>query len=185
VSEGPPDQIAARRIYTGRVLNLDVDTVRFPDGSEGQLEMIRHPGAAAVVPLLTSPDAADPQVLLIHQYRYAAGGKIWEVPAGRLDPGESPEACARRELLEEAGLEASHLERLTTIHTTPGFTDERIHLFAAWDLKTGSSRPESDEFLEAAPHQVSRVLEMIRVGEITDAKTVVALLYFAGFRLGL
>lgn len=185
MSGGPPDQIAVRRVYTGRVLNLDVDTVRYPDGSEGQLEMIRHPGAAAVVPLLTSPEAADPQVLLIRQYRYAAGGKIWEVPAGRLDPGESPEGCARRELLEEAGLETSHLERLTIIHTTPGFTDERIHLFAAWDLKTGSGRPESDEFIEAAPHPMSRVLEMIRVGGITDAKTIVALLYFAGFRLGL
>ncbi|PYP66452.1 MAG: ADP-ribose pyrophosphatase, partial [Gemmatimonadetes bacterium] len=121
-------QLATRRLYAGRVVRLDVDTVRFPDGSTGELEMIRHPGAAAIVPCASDPHGGDPAVLMLRQFRYAAGGALWEIPAGTLAPGESPEACARRELLEEAGVTAERLERLTSIYTTPGFTDEVIHL---------------------------------------------------------
>src|SRR3954470_12377969 len=100
--EPPMALISTERLYTGRVLNLDLDTVRFPDGSTGTLEMIRHPGAAAVLPFVDDPRSADPTVILIKQFRHAADGYIWEIPAGRLDPGESPEACAARELEEEA-----------------------------------------------------------------------------------
>jgi len=180
-----PGTITTRRVHTGRILNLDIDTVRYPDGTSGELEMIRHPGAAAVVPVLTGGDAADPQILLVRQYRYAADGHIWEIPAGRLDPGEAPEACARRELEEEAGMSAGRIEPLITIFTTPGFTDERIHLFAAHDLTTTAHRREADEFLEVAPVALSRVLGMIRDGEVRDGKTIAAVLYYAGFRLGL
>ena len=95
--------IATSRIHSGRVIKVDVDQVRFPDGSEGSLDMVRHPGAAAVVPMLDRPTDADPRVVLIRQFRHAAGDFIWEVPAGTLTPGESPEACAHRELIEEAG----------------------------------------------------------------------------------
>lgn len=180
-----PGRIATRRVHAGRILQLDIDTVRYPDGSTGELEMVRHPGAAAVVPVLSPAGADDPQLLLIRQYRYATDGDIWEVPAGRLDPGEGPEDCARRELEEETGARAGRLDRLTTIYTTPGFTDERIHLFAAYDLRMEAHRREADEFLEAAPHALSTVLGMIRDGAITDAKTIVAVLFFAGFRAGL
>src|SRR5881397_2545558 len=127
-------QLATRRIYTGRVVRLDVDTVRFPDGSTGELELIRHPGAAAVVPCASDPQHGDPTILLIKQFRYAAGGTLWEVPAGTLAPGEDPEACARRELAEEAGVTAMALRRLTSVWTTPGFTDEMIHLYLATGL---------------------------------------------------
>ena len=178
-------QLATRRVYTGRVLSLDVDTVRFPDGSEGELEIIRHSGAAAVVPLASAPAGADPVVLMLRQYRYAAGGPLWEIPAGRLDPGEAPEACARRELREEAGIEAGRLERLTTIWTTPGFTDEAIHLFWATDLKTVEHAREPDEFIEVVPRPLSTVLAGIRDGDIRDGKTVSAILYIAGFILGM
>ena len=180
-----PGRIASRRVHAGRILDLDIDTVRYPDGSTGELEMIRHPGAAAVVPVLSADEADDPQILLIRQYRYAADGPIWEVPAGRLDPGEAPEDCARRELEEETGARAGRLQRLTTILTTPGFTDERIHLFAAHDLGLAQHRREADEFLEVVPHTLSTVLGMIRDGAISDAKTIVAVLFFAGFRIGL
>lgn len=183
--EEAPGRIGSQRLYTGRVLNLDMDAVRFPDGTTGEMEIIRHPGASAIVPVLSDEKASDPQILLIRQYRYAAGGPVWEVPAGRLDPGETPEACARRELLEETGAEAERLDRLTTIHTTPGFTDERIHLFAAWGLTMRGHRREPDEFLEVHPLALSRILGMLNDGEITDAKTMVAVLFFAGFRLGL
>jgi ADP-ribose pyrophosphatase len=178
-------QLATRRVYTGRVLNLDVDTVRFPDGSSGELEIIRHPGAAAVVPVVSDPKGPDPVMLMLRQYRYAAGGQVWEIPAGRLDVGESPEACARRELREEAGVEAGRLDRLTTIWTTPGFTDEAIHLFWATDLKTVAHAREPDEFIDVAPKPLSAVLKDIRDGQIRDAKTVVAILYMAGFVFGM
>ena len=178
-------QLATRRVYTGRVLNLDVDTVQFPDGSQGELEVIRHSGAAAVVPIVSDPSGPDPVVLMLRQYRYAAGGPLWEIPAGRLEPGEAPEACARRELREEAGVEAGRLDRLTTIWTTPGFTDERIHLFWAADLAAGAHAREADEFIEVVPKPLSEVLGMVRNGEICDGKTVVAILYMAGFILGI
>lgn len=172
----------SERRYEGRVIHLDVDTVRFPDGSTGQLEMIRHPGAAAVVPMLDDPAAPDPRVLLIRQFRHAADGIIWEVPAGRLDAGETPEACARRELAEETGMRAGRLERLTTIYTTPGFTDERIHLFLAGGLEEGDHRREADEFMELRPTPWSEAMRLIERGEIVDGKTLVSLLYVQAFR---
>lgn len=177
--------ISTRRIHTGRVLNLDIDTVRFPDGSTGELEMIRHPGAAAVVPVLSDPAGPDPSILMIRQFRHATDGDLWEIPAGRLEPGEEPLACARRELLEEAGVTAAVIEPLTAIWTTPGFTDELIHLFWARDLKTGEAAREADEFIEVVPRPLSEVLRDIRRGDLRDAKTVISILYMAGFILGL
>jgi ADP-ribose pyrophosphatase len=174
-------QLSSRSVYRGRVIGLDVDTVRYPDGSTGELEMIRHPGAAAVVPISSDPRGDNPTLLLIKQYRYAAGGSLWEIPAGRMAPGEDPADCARRELLEEVGVTAGRMERLTTIWTTPGFTDERIHLFWAADLKAGVHARERDEFIEVVPRPLAEVLDAIRTGEICDAKTVAALLYMAGF----
>lgn len=178
-------KLGTRRVYSGRVLDLDIDTVRFPDGSVGELEMIRHSGASAVVPVLSTDTSADPEILLIRQFRHAADGLIWEVPAGRLDPGETPDDCARRELLEEAGAIAGRLTRLTTIYTTPGFTDERIHLFVARDLTQGQHRREADEFMETRSLPLSRILAMIESGDMTDGKTVAALLFFSRFGLGL
>lgn len=177
--------IESSRVYSGRVLNLDVDRVRFPDGTIGELEIIRHPGASAIVPFLSDPSGADPQVLLLKQYRYAAGGTLYEIPAGRLEPGESPEACARRELLEETGCTAESMTPLTSMFTTPGFTDERIHLFLASGLARGKSRHEADEFIEIETVSLSAALEMVERGEIQDAKTALGLLFAAGFRAGL
>jgi ADP-ribose pyrophosphatase len=171
-------------MYTGRIIHLDIDTVRFPNGSVGELEMIRHPGASAVVPFLSDPDGEDPQILLIRQYRYAAEGYLYEVPAGRLDGGETPDACARRELKEETGCEAERVEHLITIYTTPGFTDEKIHVFMAVGLTRGEVAREADEFIEVETMAFSQALSLVERGEIQDAKTVVALLYAAGFRAG-
>ena len=179
-----PGQLSTRRAYTGRIISLDVDTVRFPDGSSGELEMVRHPGASAVVPFLGDPGGDDPQVLLIRQYRYAADGYLYEIPAGRLDAGEDPSDCARRELREETGCTAERMEHLMTLYTTPGFTDEKIHIFLAAGLTTGDSAREADEFLELVPMPLSQALAMVEKGQIADAKTVVGLLYAAGFRAG-
>ena len=174
-----------RRVYTGKVINLDVDSIRFPDGSAGELEIIRHPGASAVVPVLGSLSHADPQLILIRQYRYAASGFLYEIPAGRLNPGERPEECARRELLEEVGCTASELTFLTTALTTPGFTDERIHFFLAAGLTTGEPHREADEFIEVETMPLTRALDMVERGEIQDAKTILGLLYVTSFRQSL
>lgn len=176
--------IESRRVYTGKVISLDVDVVRFPDGSVGELEMIRHPGASAIVPFLSDPRGDDPQVLLIRQYRYAAEGYLLEIPAGRLDNGEDPADCARRELKEETGCSAEAVDYLFTMYTTPGFTDERIHLFMATGLVAGETKHEADEFLAVEPMLLSRALELIKTGEIKDAKTALGLLFAAGFRAG-
>jgi len=170
-----------KRIHTGKVINLDIDTVRFPNGAVGELEMIRHPGAAAVVPFASDPHGPDPAILLIKQYRYATLDYLYEIPAGRLDPGEDPRSCAERELLEEVGVKAGRVERLTTIWTTPGFTDEKIHLYWAADLTTGQHAREADEFIEVTPKPLSEILALIQSGEICDAKTCLAILFVAGF----
>jgi ADP-ribose pyrophosphatase len=186
MSDVEPGLISSRPVHSGRIVNLAIDTVRFPNGSTGQLEMIRHSGAAAIVPLLSDPAADDPQVLLIRQYRYAAGGYLLEVPAGRPDqPGEDWELCARRELQEETGLMAGTMTYLTTIFTTPGFTDEQIRIYLATDLKAGTNKLDHDEFLDPVVMPISEALRLIGAGEIKDAKTICALLYVAGFTLGI
>ncbi len=177
-----PGRIDRRPVYRGRIVDLSIDTVRFPNGDVGELEFIRHSGAAAVLPVLGDPAGPDPQVLLIRQYRYASGGYMLEVPAGRPDhEGEDWELCARRELEEEAGLVAGTLTYMTTIYTTPGFTDEQIRLYLATDLTSGSTRFDSDEFIEPVTLPISEALEKIRSGEIQDGKTIVTLLFAAGF----
>jgi ADP-ribose pyrophosphatase len=175
---------SGRRVYTGKVINLDVDVVEFPNGKTGELEIFRHPGASAVVPFLTDPRGDDPQLLLIKQYRYAADGYMYEIPAGRLDEGEDPADCARRELKEETGCTARSMEHLYTMFTTPGFTDERIHIFMATGLSHGETAHESDEFLTVETVALSRALEMIKSGELKDGKTAAAILFAAGFIAG-
>lgn len=173
-----------RVIHDGRVVHLSVDRVRFPDGSEGELELVRHPGASAVLPVEDEEDHPDPRILLLRQYRYAAGGYIYEVPAGLPEPGESWDACAARELEEEAGVVAGRLVPLTRIHTTPGFTNEVIHLYAAFDLSEGATRTDQDEFLDVHRLRLSEALTLIGDGSVTDAKSLVTLLYAARFLLG-
>ena len=177
-------KLSSRRVHSGRIINLDIDTVRFPNGSTGDLEMIRHSGASAVVPFLGDPTGDNPQILLLKQYRYAAEEFLYEIPAGRLDPGEEPIDCARRELMEETGCEAERIEHLYTFYTSPGFTDEKIHAFIAVGLKRGENRLEADEFITVETMTLSRALGLIEKGDIKDAKTALAILYAAGFKAG-
>jgi ADP-ribose pyrophosphatase len=177
-------QLSSEPIHTGKIIKLDRDRIRYPDGSEADVDMVRHPGASAVVPFLSDPEGEDPQILLLRQYRYAAGGYLYEIPAGRLDPGESPAACAARELKEETGCTAKQIEPLITMVTTPGFTDERIHLFMATELTHGEAAREADEFADVMVMRLSEALELIQRGEIVDGKTALGILYTAGFKTG-
>ena len=177
----PTGTVSSECIFTGRVVALHVDQVRFPDGHIGAQEIIRHSGASVVVPFLGDPHGGDPQVLLVRQYRHAADGYLIELPAGRPNPGETPAECAARELREETGCVAEHLEPLLSAYTTPGFTDEKLHLFVAHGLTHHETEFDADEFVEAYPVTMSRALEMVRRGEITDMKTALGILYVAGF----
>jgi len=174
---GQVGHLESRVIHDGRVVHLSVDRVRFPDGSEGELEFIRHRGASAVVPFLGNPDDPDPDLVLIFQYRYAAGGFVYELPAGLPFDGESWEECARRELEEETGYVAETLQPLTRFLTTPGFTNEEIHLFQASGLKKGTIHRDEDEFMEVVELPFSRVLELVREGVIRDGKSLVGILF--------
>ena len=163
--------MARRVVFDGRIVKLGLETATLPDGRTVELEVVRHPGAAAVVPLHD-----DGSVTLVHQYRHAGGGMHYEVPAGVLEPGEEPERCAHRELEEETQLQASALRPLGPIHTTPGFTDERIWLFVATGLTPSTAQPDDDEYIEVVRLPRAEALAMCRDGRITDAKTLVALL---------
>ena len=173
---------SSRSVYRGRILDVREDIVRFPNGSEGTLEIVRHRGAAAVLPLY-GPEHCEhgtgPDVVLLRQYRYASGGTLWEAPAGKLDEGEAPEVCAYRELEEEAGIKASRLIPLTTLLTTPGFSDERVHLFLATGLEDGHQALEEHEVIECHRMPLSRAVEMVLSGDIVDGKTVSLLLMAA------
>ncbi len=170
----PPDG----EIKRGFRVRVNHEQATLPNGRAVQLDIVRHPGAAAVVPFVSAEE-----VLLIRQYRHAAGGMILEVPAGKLDDGEAPELCAARELEEEAGFRAGRLEPLGFIWTTPGFTDERIYLFAAFELEPVDRRPEDDEFIEVLRVPLEEALDLVWRSELADSKSAVALLR-AAHRLG-
>jgi ADP-ribose pyrophosphatase len=145
-----------------------------PSGRELELDIVKHPGAAAIVPFISETD-----VLLIRQYRHATRDTILEVPAGKIDPGESPYQTADRELQEEVGQRASRIEELGWIWTTPGFTDEKIHLYAGFDLTSVDSRPEDDEIIEPFRISLEEALNLIWSGELTDAKSALTLIHAA------
>jgi ADP-ribose pyrophosphatase len=182
--QAEPGTVASEPIYSGRIVKLFKDTVRFPNGDTGQLDIIRHPGASAIVPFLSDPAGEDPQLLLIRQYRYAAGGFIYEIPAGLLNDGEAPKDCAIRELKEETGCTAARVEYLTSVLTTPGFTDEQIHIFMASGLERGPTAHEADEFMTVEAMPLSQALQLIQQGAIRDGKTALGILFAAGFRAG-
>jgi ADP-ribose pyrophosphatase len=160
-----------RGVFKGRVVDLSVERVLLPNGNVCELELIRHPGAAAVVPV-----DEDGNVLLVRQYRHAAGGFLLEVPAGKLDPGEAPETCALREVEEETGHRPGALAPLGSILTTPGFTDERIWLYLATGLVPSRQDLQHDEVLTVERVPLARAVAWAETGEIADAKSVCALL---------
>jgi len=148
-----------------------VDRVRLPDGSILSREVVLHPGAAAVLPLL--PDG---RVFLVRQHRHAVGKSLWEIPAGKLEAGEESLSCAKRELLEETGCEAASWERISSFYTSPGFTDERMTLFLARDVESIAER-SAGEISTVQAFEREEIDRLIREGAIEDAKTLLALLH--------
>ena len=158
-------------IYDGRVIKVSIDTVDLPNGMRIPLEIVRHPGGAAVVAL----DAQN-RVCVLRQYRHAAGGYIYELPAGKLEPGEPPEATIKRELVEEAGVNAAHWQSLGTYFSSPGVFTEVIHLYLATGLEAVAARPEADEVFEIEWWPLNQAMERARNGELVDAKTIIGIL---------
>ncbi|MBV8163583.1 MAG: NUDIX hydrolase [Candidatus Eremiobacteraeota bacterium] len=164
-----------RRIYEGRVVNLRVDAVEYPNGYRGDVEIIEHRGGVAIIAMPQSR-----QIILVHQYRPAIGRAMWEVPAGKLEAGEDPAQCAQRELLEETGYRAGALRELWSFYTAPGFCSELLHLFVAEDLMAGTPRPDAGEQIETRSFDVDEAWALVQRGELPDAKTQIALAWARG-----
>lgn len=159
-----------KNIYTGQVVTLNIDTVNLPNGVTVDLEVVRHPGAAAMVPMKD-----EVTVIMIRQFRHAAGGFIYEIPAGKLHPGEDPLDCAARELEEEIGYTSRSFTLLSSIFTAPGFTDEVIHIYQATGLEKGTQQLDRDEVLDVVELPLKEAIQKIEDGVIRDAKTIVGL----------
>ena len=159
-----------KQIYKGKIIDLAVETVTLPNGATAELEIITHPGAAAVVPMKD-----EHTVVMIRQYRHAVGGFIYEIPAGKLHPGEDPRDCAVREVEEEIGYKVGTLEPLLSFFTTPGFTDEIIHIYLGKDLTSGTQDLGEDEVLEIIDMPLAKTIELINDGTIKDGKTIIGL----------
>ncbi|MCL5780253.1 MAG: NUDIX hydrolase [Firmicutes bacterium] len=163
--------ISSKRVYEGKILNLRVDWVLLPNGKESGREVVEFSEAVAIVPI-----AEDGKVLLVTQYRYPVGEVLLEAPAGKMDPKEDPETCARRELQEETGYTAGSLEKICEFYTTPGFTNELMHVFLARELTLGEQNPDEDEFVQVEAVSLQDAIAMIYNGKIRDGKTIAGLL---------
>lgn len=170
------ERLSGEILFKGRMLRLERDVVRLPDGSETSREVVRHPGAVGVIAL------RDQHVLMVRQHRYAIAQETLEIPAGKIDPNETPEACAQRELREETGYRGT-LEHISTFYTTPGFTDEVIHLFFARDLVWDPLTPDDDEFIGLEKIPWNEAVQKAQRNEFNDAKTILGILLVQG-RIG-
>lgn len=163
--------ISNKHIYTGNIINVDRLTVTLPNGKEATRDLVTHPGASVVIPF-----ESNGYIYMVRQYRKPIEKVSLELPAGKLDPGEDPEICAVRELKEETGLTAGKIKHIISIHTTPGFCNEVLHMYAAWELKEGQSHTDEDEFLSAEKIKIEDLMNMIFNHEITDAKSIIGIL---------
>lgn len=163
--------LCSENVFDGELLKVKKDTVSLPNGKTATREWIEHPGAVAVVPICN-----DGKIALVRQFRYPVGKVMLEVPAGKLDSGEDPDDSVLRELKEETGYTAKKIRKLTSIVTTPGFSNEVIHLYIAEDLITGKQCPDEDEFIHVVKYTREEIKDMIQNGKINDAKSILALL---------
>lgn len=165
--------LSTTEIFQGRIIKLEKHTVELPNGRQAEREVIRHPGAAAI---LAEPEPS--HLLLVRQYRKAPEEVLWEIPAGKIDRGETPIAAAVRELREETGYEAASVELMYEFFTSPGFADEKLSLFFASGLKAGEQRPDEDEFVDVFSLSVSELQQLLSDRKIRDAKTLIGVLWW-------
>lgn len=158
-------------IFAGKIINLRLDSVQLPNGKKTTREVVEHPGAVAVVPVLSNQ-----HIVLVKQYRHPVGEVTWEIPAGKLESKEAPEVCAERELEEETGYRAAEIKKITAFFTAPGFTDEIIHLYIAEGLEQTAQQTDSDEFIDVMTVPHVEALAMVQRGEIKDAKSIIGIL---------
>lgn len=158
------------QIYRGKIIQLNLENVQLPNGKDVELEIVHHPGGVAVV-----AEDATGQLCLIRQYRHAIGGWLWEFPAGKREPGEAPDMTVKRELQEEAGVEAAHWEYLGNLVPSPGMLTEVVHVYHARDLKHTGHAHEDAEVIEIHWLPLAQIEEMVRQGQIVDAKTLIGL----------
>ena len=163
--------VSEKHIYSGNIINVELVTVTLPDGRQATRDIIRHPGASAIIPINEKGE-----VYMVRQYRKPIEKVSLEIPAGKLDAGEAPEVCAERELKEETGLSAEHITHMISMHSTPGFSDEILHLYAATGLNEGESCSDDDEFISSEKYPIAQLEEMVLKGEITDAKSIIGIL---------
>lgn len=163
-------RIESNTIYRGKIVNLHVDNVKMPSGNISIREVVEHPGSVGIIPIDNNGD-----IILIRQFRYPVNEVLWEIPAGKLDPGEAPEDCARRELEEETSYLARHLEKIMSFYTSPGFSSEVLHLFIGTDLVPGTSKPDTDENIKTYRLSWEKIKIMMEAGKIRDAKTLLGL----------
>ncbi|WP_425448689.1 NUDIX hydrolase [Dethiothermospora halolimnae] len=161
----------SEKIYEGKVLNLRLDTVELPDKKYTKREIVEHPGAVAIIPI-----TEEGEIILVKQFRKAIEDESLEIPAGSLEKGEDPTRCAIRELKEETGVTASEVKFLLEFYTSPGYSNEKMHLFLARKLKKGVAEPENDEYIDIVKMKLEDLMEKINNGEIADSKTIIGLL---------
>ncbi|MGA8941787.1 MAG: NUDIX hydrolase [Thermoactinomyces sp.] len=165
--------VSTKKIFEGKVIQVQVDEVRLPNGHLSKREIVRHPGAVAVVAVTD-----ENKLVLVRQFRKPLEKTILEIPAGKLEKNEDPRNCAKRELEEETGYTAAQLEKIASFYTSPGFADEEIHLYRATGLQKGRKCLDEDEFVELAELTLEECFKCVETGEICDAKTMFALYYW-------
>lgn len=158
------------KIYDGKILKLKVDTVEMPDKKYSKREIIEHPGAVAMIPI-----TEEGNILLVRQYRKAVEDFLLEIPAGKLEVNEEPKETATRELKEEIGMDPKKLTYLSEFYSSPGYCDEKIHLFLAEDLEEGDFEKEEGEFLEVVEYSIEELIKMVSMGDIVDSKTIIGI----------
>lgn len=164
-------KISSQKVFEGKLLHVFYDEARLPDGEKSSREWIKHPGACAVVPVFENGD-----IMLVRQFRYPMSQIFFEVPAGKIDAGENQDQTARRELAEEAGVKATNMEYIGHFYPGIGYSDELIHIYAAWNLTMIAQNTDHDEFVEQVRLPFEEAITMVHSGEINDGKTIICLL---------
>ncbi|MDD4495757.1 MAG: NUDIX hydrolase [Eubacteriales bacterium] len=162
--------LSKKEIFKGNIINIEQLTVELPNGKIATRDMVVHPGASVVIPISSSNE-----IYMVRQYRTPIGQESLEAPAGKIDAGENPYDCAKRELKEETGLDAEKIEHIISVHSTPGFSNEVLHIFIAMDLSEGNSCADPDEFISCEKYTIKQLIDMIYSHKITDAKTIIGI----------